>query len=93
MRFGLTRHGGLRHIAAMRLRDWRATHKLTIAQAAERFGIQYPRTFHRYETGEILADAPFVRLAAELTEGAVTAADFYDQRADFLKSRLPEAAE
>lgn len=89
----LTRHGVVRHIGAMKLRQWRQTHKLTIAQAAERFGIKHPRTFQRYETGEILADAPFVRLVVAQTDGEVTPADFYDQRAEFLGLLIKEAAE
>lgn len=78
---------------AMRLREWRQTQKLTIAQAAERFGIRHARTFQRYETGEILADAPFVALAESVSEGLVGPADFYAQRSDFLSRSILEAAE
>lgn len=77
----------------MKLREWRQTQKLTIAQAAIRLGIKHPRTLQRYETGEILPDAPFVRLVAETTGGAVTGSDFYDQRAEYLGLMIQEAAE
>lgn len=78
---------------AMRLREWRQTQKLTIAQAAERFGIRHARTFQRYETGEILADAPFVAAAEAISEGLVGPSDFYAQRSEFLSKNVLEAAE
>jgi hypothetical protein len=69
---------------------------MTIAQAAEMFGIKHARTFHRYETGEILADSPFVEKAALFSNGEVAADDFYAQRKDWLAANsicIPEAAE
>lgn len=77
----------------MKLRQWRQTHKLTIAQAAQRFGIKHPRTLQRYETGEILADAPFVLMVQAATSGLVNPSDFYEQRAEYLGLVSREAAE
>lgn len=78
---------------AMRLREWRQTQEMTIAQAAELFGIKHARTFQRYETGEILPDAPFVEKSNRISGGAVTAEDFYHQRAEWLSANTAEAAE
>lgn len=68
----------------MRLREWRHTQKMTLADCAEVFGVRHPRTFQRYETGEILPDAPFVAAVLRISEGAVTADDFYAQRREWL---------
>nr|WP_143530736.1 hypothetical protein [Rhizobium sp. RU36D] len=59
---------------------------MTLAQAADQFGIPHARTFQRYETGAVVPDAPFVLKAFELSDGAVTGHDFYLQRAEFLST-------
>lgn len=87
----LTEYGVLRHILGMTLHDWRLMRNMTVAAAAEFFGIPNARTYHRYETGENRPDAPLVEHFVKATDGSVTLADMHATRLSWLGAK--EAAE
>lgn len=76
---------------AMRLREWRLTHKLTLAGCAEMLGVGHARNFQKYETGENRPDAPMVERIVVMTGGVVALDDIHAQRLDWLREHKPEA--
>lgn len=62
---------------SMLLADWLKAENLTQKAAARRANID-PRVFHRYVAGTRVPDARAMRALYILTEGAVTANDFYE---------------
>lgn len=75
----------------MHLKKWRLTQTLSMAEAAQRMGLESARTYHRYESGENRPDAPLVERILSVTEGAVTVQDLHQQRLDWLRENKPEA--
>ncbi|MEX3008981.1 helix-turn-helix domain-containing protein [Hoeflea sp. TYP-13] len=70
----------------MRLKEWRLTQKLTLADCAAALGCNGARTYQRYEDGMHRTDALFVEAIVELTDGAVTAQDMHETRLEWLKA-------
>lgn len=80
----------------MKLRDWRISNKLSLRQAAVRFGIgggvNPARRMQRVETGESPVDALLASMIVETTGGVVTLQDLNDVRRDWLSVSRSEGA-
>lgn len=85
--------------AVMKLKEWRLTRNMTLAEAAATLGMpgkNPSRTYQRYESGEKRPDAPLVEAIIAMTGGAVTVEDMHRARLDWLAARdgaVAEAAE
>lgn len=80
----------------MRLKTWRKLYKKTLADVADDLGItgaNPSRTVHRHETGETRIDVPLMLRYAELTDGAVQTADWFEVRAEYLNKRAAKLRE
>ncbi|APO74243.1 hypothetical protein AM571_CH01407 [Rhizobium etli 8C-3] len=75
----------------MKLKEWRLTRELTLAEMASALEIENARTYQRYEDGENRTDAPLVERIIAFTGGSVSLDDLHAQRLDWLRANRPEA--
>lgn len=61
----------------MKLRDWRRAEKLTIDEAAARFGVSKD-TLYRWEQGKLLPRRKTIDRIVAATGGRVGGADFFE---------------
>lgn len=64
------------YISFMKLNEYVDTHEIKRASLAEQLGVSY-ETVRRYLAGERIPDPRIMHKIAKLTDGEVTANDFY----------------